>query len=68
MEIKKMKIVIEIPVAQYVYLSKIADAGQEPLGYYERVIMRGVPLSKDYELEKLNEKSKYQNTWSLVMK
>ena len=42
-----MKIVIEIPDAQYVYLSKIADAGQEPLGYFERVIMRGIPLPKE---------------------
>ena len=44
-----MYVVIKIPEAQYEYLAKIADAGQEPLGYFERVIMRGIPLPKEYE-------------------
>lgn len=43
-----MQIVIDIPEKQYEYLSKIADAGQEPLGYFERVIMRGTPLPKGH--------------------
>lgn len=41
-----MKIVIDIPDAQYEYLAKIMIAGEEPLGYFERVIMRGTPLPK----------------------
>jgi hypothetical protein len=43
-----MQVVIDIPEEQYEYLSKIADAGQEPLGYFERVIMRGTPLPKGH--------------------
>lgn len=43
-----MKIVIDIPESQYEYLSKIANAGHEPLGYFERVIMRGTPLPKGH--------------------
>ena len=43
-----MKIIVDIPDRQYEYLSKIADVGEEPLGYYERVIMRGTPLPKGY--------------------
>ena len=39
-----MKLIIDIPEKQYEYLAKIADAGEEPLGYFERVIMRGTPL------------------------
>lgn len=43
-----MKIVIEIPDVQYEYLAKIANAGKEPLGYFERVIMWGTPLPKGH--------------------
>ena len=43
-----MQVVIDIPEEQYEYLSKIANAGQEPLGYFERVIMRGIPLPKGH--------------------
>ena len=43
-----MKIVIDIPDVQYEYLAKIAIAGEEPLGYFERVIMRGTPLPKGH--------------------
>jgi len=43
-----MQIVIDIPKEQYEYLSTIADAGQEPLGYFERVIMHGTPLPKGH--------------------
>lgn len=41
---KTVKLVIEIPKEQYEYLAKIADIGEEPLGYFERVIMCGTPL------------------------
>jgi len=41
-----MKIVIDIPDTQYEYLAKIATVGEEPLGYFERVIMRDTPLPK----------------------
>ena len=41
-----MKIVIDIPKKQYENLAKIANAGEEPLGYWERVVMRGTPLQK----------------------
>lgn len=43
-----MKIAIDIPNAQYEYLAKIVIAGEEPLGYFERVIMRGTPLPKGH--------------------
>lgn len=43
-----MQIVIDIPEVQYEYLLKIIDAGEEPVGYYERVIMRGTPLPKGH--------------------
>lgn len=43
-----MKIVIDIPDAQYEYLAKIVITGEEPLGYFERVIMRGTPLPKHH--------------------
>ena len=43
-----MKIVIDIPDTQYEYLTKIATVGEEPLGYFERVIMRGTPLPKGH--------------------
>lgn len=43
-----MQIVIDIPEKQYEYLAKIAGAGEEPLGYFERVIMRGTPLPKGH--------------------
>ena len=39
-----MKIIIDIPEETYKCIAKIADAEKEPLGYFERVIMRGVPL------------------------
>ena len=43
-----MKIIVDIPDRQYEYLSKIANVGEEPLGYYERVIMCGTPLPKGH--------------------
>ena len=43
-----MQVVIDIPEEQYEYLSKIANAGEEPLGYFERVILRGTPLPKGH--------------------
>lgn len=43
-----MKIVIDVPKEQYEYLAKIANAGEEPLGYWERVVMRGTPLPKGH--------------------
>lgn len=43
-----MQVVIDIPDEQYKYLLKIVDAEQEPLGYFERVIMRGTPLPKGH--------------------
>ncbi len=43
-----MHVVIDIPEEQYKYLAKIADVGQEPLGYFERVIMNGTPLTKGH--------------------
>ena len=43
-----MEIVIDIPKTQYEYLTKIAIAGKEPLGYFERVIMRGIPLPEHH--------------------
>lgn len=43
-----MQIVIEIPKVQYENLAKIVNAGKEPLGYWERVVMRGTPLPKDH--------------------
>ena len=43
-----MKIVIDIPKTQYECLAKIAIAGKEPLGYFERVIMRGIPLPEHH--------------------
>lgn len=48
-----MRLVINIPEKQYEYLSKIANAGQEPLGYFERVIMCGTPL--DNVLDEIGE-------------
>ena len=42
-----MKVIIDIPEKQYKYLAKIADVGEEPLGYFERVIMLGMPLDKE---------------------
>lgn len=39
-----MKVVIDIPKEHYENLAKIANAGKEPLGYLERVVMRGTPL------------------------
>lgn len=43
-----MKIIIDIPDAQYDNLVKIVIAGEEPLGCFERVIMRGIPLPKHH--------------------
>lgn len=39
-----MQIVIDIPKVQYENLAKIANEGKEPLGYWERIVMRGTPL------------------------
>lgn len=39
-----MQIVIDIPKEQYENLAKIVNSGKEPLGYCERVVMRGTPL------------------------
>ena len=50
-----MKLIIDIPDKQYEYLSKISDAGEEPLGYFERVIMRGTPLTLNVLADKLME-------------
>lgn len=41
-----MKLIIDIPKKQYEYLAKIANVGEEPLGYFERVIMLGTPLDE----------------------
>lgn len=43
-----MKIVINIPESQYEYLTDLVNAGGEPLGYFERIIMRGTPLPKGH--------------------
>ena len=43
-----MQIVIDIPKKHYENLAKIANAGEEPLGYLERVVMRGTPLPKGH--------------------
>ena len=43
-----MEIVIKIPDVQYENMAKIANAGKEPLGYFERVIMCGTPLPKGH--------------------
>ena len=43
-----MQIVIDIPESTYKYLADLVDAGGEPLGYFERVIMRGTPLQKGH--------------------
>lgn len=43
-----MEIVIKIPDVQYENMAKIAIAGKEPLGYFERVIMWGTPLPKGH--------------------
>ena len=43
-----MKVVIDIPKSQYEYLAELVNAGGEPLGYFERVIMRGTPLPKGH--------------------
>ena len=43
-----MQIVIDIPTSTYEYLAKMSNYGKEPLGYFERVIMRGIPLPKGH--------------------
>lgn len=43
-----MQIVIDIPESTYKYLAKLVNAGKEPLEYFERVIMRGIPLPKGH--------------------
>ena len=43
-----MQIIIDIPESTYKYLADLVDAGGEPLGYFERVIMRGTPLQKGH--------------------
>ena len=43
-----MQVMIEIPDSQYEYLAKISDAGEEPLGYFERTIMRGTIIPKGH--------------------
>ena len=76
-----MQIVIEIPETQYEYLAKIAIAGKEPLGYFERVIMRGTPLPEhhgrlidaDYVINHICEskecyKEKEDAVWQRVMR
>lgn len=66
-----MKIVIEIPEKQYENLAKIANVGKEPLGYWERVVMRGTPLSEvlktirgDIWLDGVNMTGEYQGVWT----
>ena len=43
-----MEIVVKIPDVEYENMAKIANAGKEPLGYFERVIMCGTPLPKGH--------------------
>ena len=43
-----MEIVIKIPESTYKYLGELVDAGEEPLGYFERFIMRGTPLPEHH--------------------
>ena len=43
-----MQIVIDIPKSTYEYIAKLVNAGKEPLGYFERIIMRGIPLPKGH--------------------
>lgn len=60
-----MKIVIEIPEAQYENLAKIVNEGKEPLGYWERVVMRGTPLPKGHgDLIDRNELKMY-GSWQM---
>ena len=56
-----MNIVIEIPEKQYENLAKIASEGEEPLGYCERVVMRGTPQQTRWITvsERLPEESQY---------
>ena len=44
----RMEIVIKIPESTYKYLGELVDAGEEPLGYFERIIMRGTPLPEHH--------------------
>jgi len=46
-----MKVVVDVPESKYEYLRKIARAGDEPLGYLERVIMLGKPLPKGHSFQ-----------------
>ena len=41
-----MKIVVDIPRNIIENLAKIANAGEEPLGYAERYLLSGTPLPK----------------------
>ena len=60
-----MKIVIDIPNEHYENLAKIANAGKEPLGYWERVVMCGTPLPKGHgDLIDRKELEMY-GTWQL---
>ncbi len=43
-----IELVIKIPLMQYENLAKIANKGNEALGYYERVILNGTPLPKGH--------------------
>ena len=60
-----MQIVIDIPDEQYEYLAKIVAAGEEPLGYFERVIMRGTQLPKGHgrliDADALEKDADYSN-------
>lgn len=61
-----MKVIIDIPEKQYKYLAKIADVGEEPLGYFERVIMCGVPLPKGHgKIIDVNEAINYIDDYAL---
>lgn len=58
-----MEIVIKIPDVEYKNMAKVANAGKEPLGYFERVIMRGTPLPKGHgrlkDVDKLESHDEY---------
>lgn len=62
-----MQIVIDIPDKLYKHLAKV-DAGEEPFGYFERIIMRGTPLPKGHgDLKDTEKLKKSFITWSMAV-